>query len=133
LEKAAKMLGKKKPTPPKELITLLGAYHFPGNIRELESLIFDAVSKHTAGKISTQVFKEYISKKHPSFPTESKEMTTKETPLLSFSKQLPTLKQAEQLLISEAMKRSDSNQAIAAMHLGISRQALNRRLRQTGK
>ena len=36
LEKAAKMLGKKQPTPPKELITLLGAYHFPGNIRELE-------------------------------------------------------------------------------------------------
>ena len=133
LEKAAKMLGKKKPTPPKELITLLGAYHFPGNIRELESLIFDAVSKHTTGKISTKVFKEYISQKHPAFSTDSKEMVQKETPLLSFSEQLPTLKQAEQLLISEAMKRSDSNQAIAAMHLGISRQALNRRLRQTGK
>jgi DNA-binding protein Fis len=31
------------------------------------------------------------------------------------------------------MKRSDGNQAIAAMHLGISRQALNRRLRQANK
>ena len=133
LEKAAKILDKKKPTPPKELITLLGAYHFPGNIRELESLIFDAVSKHTTGKISTKVFKTYISQKHPAFSTDSKEMPPKETSLLSFSEQLPTLKQAEQLLISEAMKRSDGNQAIAAMHLGISRQALNRRLRQTGK
>jgi DNA-binding NtrC family response regulator len=133
LEKAAKTLGKKKPTPPKELITLLGAYHFPGNIRELESLVFDAVSKHTAGKISTKVFREYISQKHSPFPRDSKEVVTKETPLLSFAEQLPTLKQAEQLLISEAMKRSDGNQAIAAMHLGISRQALNRRLRQTGK
>ena len=133
LEKAAKILGKKKPTPPKELITLLGAYHFPGNIRELESLIFDAVSKHTTGKISTKVFKTYISQKHPTFSTDSKEMPPKETPLLSFSEQLPTLKQAEQLLISEAMKRSDGNQAIAAMHLGISRQALNRRLRHTDK
>jgi len=133
LEKAAKILGKKKPTPPKELITLLGAYHFPGNIRELESLIFDAVSKHKTGKISTKVFKTYISQKHPAFPTDSKEMPPKETPLLSFSEQLPTLRQAEQSLISEAMKRSDGNQAIAAMHLGISRQALNRRLRQRGK
>jgi DNA-binding NtrC family response regulator len=133
LEKAAKILGKKKPTPPKELITLLGAYHFPGNIRELESLIFDAVSKHAAGKISTKVFKTYISQKHPAFSTDSKEMVPKETLLLSFSEQLPTLKQAEQLLISEAMKRSDGNQAIAAMHLGISRQALNRRLRQANK
>jgi len=133
LEKAAKILDKKKPTPPKELITLLGAYYFPGNIRELESLIFDAVSKHTTGKISTKVFKTYISQKHPTFSTDSKELPPKKTSLLSFSEQLPTLKQAEQLLISEAMKRSDGNQAIAAMHLGISRQALNRRLRQTGK
>ena len=60
-------------------------------------------------------------------------MVPKETLLLSFSEQLPTLKQAEQLLIAEAMKRSDGNQAIAAMHLGISRQALNRRLRKAGK
>ncbi|MGD8472205.1 MAG: sigma-54 dependent transcriptional regulator, partial [Desulfobacteraceae bacterium] len=44
LEKASKVLDKKKPTPPVELVTLLSTYHFPGNIRELESMIFDAVS-----------------------------------------------------------------------------------------
>ena len=133
LEKASKALGKKKPTPPNELIILLGAYHFPGNIRELESIIFDAVSKHVSGKLSMEVFKSYISKQKPAFKADSVGLSLDDTAPISFSEKLPTLKQAEQLLIAEAMKRSDNNQAIAAMHLGISRQALNRRLRQADK
>mgnify|MGYP000149161239 CR=1 FL=1 len=39
LDKAAQNLGKKKPTPPPELFTLLKTYAFPGNIRELKNLI----------------------------------------------------------------------------------------------
>jgi len=133
LEKASKTLGKKKPTPPKELISLLGAYHFPGNIRELESIIFDAVSKHKSGKLSMEVFKSYISKQQPAIKPDSKRLPRDDSAPISFSEKLPTLKQAELLLIAEAMKRADGNQAIAAMHLGISRQALNRRLRQADK
>ena len=50
---------------------------------------------------------------------------------VSFSDQLPTLKQIEQMLIDEAMKRSSGNQSIAALSLGISRQALNKRLKKS--
>ena len=46
LETASQTLGKKKPTPPKELFILLSTYHFPGNIRELQSMVLDAVSSH---------------------------------------------------------------------------------------
>ena len=131
LGKASATLGKKKPTPPRELTTLLGGYHFPGNVRELESLIFDAVSKHKSGKLSTEVFKTYISPEHPAIALDSEQVSAEETALITFAERLPTLKQSEQLLISEALKRSDGNQAIAAMHLGISRQALNNRLRRS--
>lgn len=133
LEKTAKTLGKKKPTPPNELTTLLGAYHFPGNIRELESVIFDAISKHVSGKLSMEVFKSYISKQQPALKPDSKGLPLDDSAPISFSEKLPTLKQAELLLIAEALKRSGGNQAIAAMYLGISRQALNRRLRQSDK
>jgi DNA-binding protein Fis len=51
--------------------------------------------------------------------------------LITFAEQLPTLKQAEQHVIDEAMKRSKGNQSIAALSLGISRQALNKRLQKT--
>jgi DNA-binding protein Fis len=63
------------------------------------------------------------------FETESKQLLQEKKVLISFSKQLPTLKQTEQLLIDEAMKRADGNQSIAALSLGITRQALNRRLK----
>lgn len=129
LEKASKTLDKKKPTPPDELTILLSTYHFPGNIRELESMVFNAVSSHKSGKLSMESFKSHIYQKHPSFETESKQLLKEEKVLLSFSEQIPTLKQAEQLLIDEAMKRAGGNQSIAALSLGITRQALNRRLR----
>ncbi|MGA8179004.1 MAG: helix-turn-helix domain-containing protein, partial [Desulfobacterales bacterium] len=126
-------LKKNKPTPPDELTTLLSTYHFPGNIRELESMIFNAVSSHKSGKLSMESFKSHIYQKHPLFETESNRLLEEKKVLLSFSEQLPTLKQAEQLLIDEAMKRSNDNQSIAALSLGITRQALNRRLRLKNK
>ena len=60
LEEAAEAFGKKKPTPPKELLTLLSTYHFPGNIRELEGMVFDAVGRHRSGVLSTDSFKDKI-------------------------------------------------------------------------
>ena len=55
------------------------------------------------------------------------------TDLLPTLDRLPVLKDAEQLLIMEALKRSDGNQTIAAQLLGMSRQALNNRLNRTSK
>jgi DNA-binding NtrC family response regulator len=131
LDKASKTLNKKRPTPPEELITLLSTYHFPGNIRELESMIFDAVSSHVSGKLSMDLFKAHISKKHPLSPADAVDSGAEKGTRISFPNQLPTLKQIEQLLVDEAMKRSNGNQSIAALSLGISRQALNKRLKKT--
>ena len=133
MEKASKILDKKKPTPPVELITLLSTYHFPGNIRELESVIFDAVSNHTTGKLSMDLFKTHIVNKHTTSPGDAATSPHAKDTIVSFSHQLPTLKQIEQLLIDEALKRSNRNQSIAALSLGISRQALNKRLRKTSQ
>jgi DNA-binding NtrC family response regulator len=57
LEKAAGNLGKKKPTLPDKLIELLASHHFPGNVRELESMVHNAVSSHTSGELSMDAFK----------------------------------------------------------------------------
>src|SRR5690606_38366845 len=62
LARAAETLNKKLPTPPKELYALLKTYHFPGNVRELESMVFDAVSKHNSRMLSLEVFKARIFK-----------------------------------------------------------------------
>jgi len=77
--------------------------------------------------------KTHITKKHPIPPADAAEPLHEANTLVSFSHQLPTLKQIEQLLIDEALKRSNNNQSIAALGLGISRQALNKRLKKTSQ
>jgi DNA-binding NtrC family response regulator len=49
---------------------------------------------------------------------------------LANTESLPHLKTAEDLLIDEALRRANGNQSLAARLLGMSRQALNNRLRR---
>jgi DNA-binding NtrC family response regulator len=136
LREASKNLGKKKPTPPRELFTLLSTYNFPGNVRELQGLIYDAVSTHKSGILSMDSFRAKITHKHRAprsvekgntgFPETDKKKAL-------FTEQLPTLKEVEHLLIEEAMKRAKGNQTIAAEILGMSRRALNNRLMRQHK
>ena len=132
LEKSSRILNRRKPTPPKELITLLSTYPFPGNIRELESVILDAVSSHKSGQLSLSGIKSYLRQRHPALESDLRPSKQNEGALISFSEQLPTIKQAEQCLVAEALRRSNRNQAIAASLLGITRQALNKRLKMSG-
>ena len=48
---------------PLALYQLLKAYSFPGNVRELEGLIFDAVTCHEGATLSLQSFREAIAAK----------------------------------------------------------------------
>jgi DNA-binding NtrC family response regulator len=56
LEKAAGSLGRDKPAPPHGLVELLACYDFPGNVRELEAMVYNAVSQ-TSGELSLDAFK----------------------------------------------------------------------------
>ena len=126
MRKSSKTLGKKNPTPPKELYSLLKNYHFPGNIRELESLIFDAVSRHKSRVLSIESIREKVGHSIEQLNEDSDDMLVDQ--YIRFSEQLPTLKASEMMVIEEALRRANGNQAIAAQLLGISRRALNNRL-----
>ena len=133
LSEAARSLSRSVPTVPPELYTLLKTYHYPGNVRELKAMIIDAVSRHKGGVLSLEVFREHI-KAHmdrerdtpvrPNVPDSSSQAP------ITFSVKLPTIKEATSLLVQEAMQRADGNQSIAAGMLGISQQALSKRLKQ---
>ncbi|MCG8332903.1 MAG: sigma-54 dependent transcriptional regulator [Proteobacteria bacterium] len=130
LEEAAKTLGKKKPTPPKELMPLLTTYHFPGNIRELQSILFDAVSHHQSKVLSLDRIKDHIEKHRN--PSDPKQTPVEKSPTrFDVFDQIPTLKEARMLLVGEAMERSKGNISIAAQMLGISRSGLSKLLKRT--
>ena len=129
LESAARAINKKKPNLPSELCTLLETYSFPGNVRELQAMVFDAVSRHKSGPIALRAFKSHMSEEQRDrvIPMES---SSKETDFMKFPRSLPTIKQATKWLVAEAMKRAKGNQSVAAALLGISQQALSKRLKQ---
>lgn len=126
LTEAALKLGKKKPTPPKELVVLLSTYSFPGNIRELQAMIYDAVSQHNQKTLSMKSFLQRIDTQTNHLQIEeSSPAANPFSPLTD----LPTLQQAGKLLVDEAMHRSTGNQSVAARLLGISQPALSKRLK----
>ncbi len=129
LDDAARALGRKKPTPPRELITLLSTYPFPGNIRELRAIVLDAVSRHGSGVMSLDSFRDALQIGNLSHRPHLESNTAEFSKVLEDVHPLPTFRQAEDLLIQEALRRSNGNQTIAAQLLGTTRQTLNRRLK----
>jgi DNA-binding NtrC family response regulator len=131
MEKASAKLKKKQPRYPDELISLLGCHSFPGNIRELQTMILDAVGSHQGGILSLKTFRSRILGDKGSRQSEC-ELEDGDGPTsFSHMKTLPTLEQAGQQLIREAMSRANGNQSIASRLLGISQPALSRRLSHT--
>ena len=127
LTEAAQALGKKKPTAPRELAQLLATYPFPGNVRELKALVYDAVSLHSSGVLSMERFIKAIGTPDRTAPTDTGQQ--RRNPFACYER-LPTFGEAAELLVTEAMQRSSGNQTIAARMLGISQPALSKRLKQ---
>ncbi|MDD9301727.1 MAG: sigma-54-dependent Fis family transcriptional regulator [Desulfobacter sp.] len=113
---AANDLDKPVPDIPKRLIETMETYPFKGNIRELKSMVHDALSRYEKGPISADLFKGLDDPK-PGIPDRK-------------TAALPTLKQASADLVEKAMEKSGGNQSAAAKILGISQQALSKRLQK---
>ncbi|HXE96986.1 MAG TPA: sigma 54-interacting transcriptional regulator, partial [Dongiaceae bacterium] len=126
LEKAASQLGKATPTAPAELTRYLASYRFPGNIRELEALVHDAVARSESRILPLESFVSAIGSDLRSPMSGSP--TVGQCPVCPFGEKFPTFKMAEDILITEALRLADNNQRLAAAYLGITRQALNKRL-----
>lgn len=126
---AAEEMGKPVPTVPPELETLLRTYHFPGNIRELRSMVIDAVGRHRSRVLSLEAFREAMARESG---VDVKDVDPQEDAgcIYASCRRIPTVREAESMLIQEAMRRAEDNQSIAARLLGISRQTLNSKLKK---
>jgi DNA-binding NtrC family response regulator len=130
LAASARCLNKKKPTAPSELAVLLTLYPFPGNIRELEALVFDAVLRHTAGILSMETFRAVIGDERPALKSAAAKPDAADgDPLSAIFGHFPTIDEVEEYMIAEAMKLARGNQGLAGKILGMGRQTLNKRLK----
>jgi DNA-binding NtrC family response regulator len=98
---AAAKLQRELPCVPAELLRLLEAYRFPGNIRELRSMVYDAVARSASGARSLDPFRDVI-RRDSALGAESGAGVLH----VSFPERLPTIREAIGLLIEEALTRA---------------------------
>jgi len=132
LNQAANALNKPKPAVAPVLIKLLESYYFPGNLRELQAMIFDAMAQHSTGTLSLDTFRLHMQRTREAGAEAPEISPSSQTPV-SFGEPLPTIKQATRLLIQEALQRTGYNQSMAANLLGVTQQALSKRLKSWEK
>ena len=127
VEDAARALGASPPQIPPELYSLLRSHPFPGNVRELRSMVYDAIAGSDSETLSLKTFKDRIKSNHISTPARVMDEDGGDVDTV------PTIKEAVVLLIRDVMDRTNGNQAKAAKLLGISAQALGKRLKRMGE
>ncbi|MCB2184069.1 MAG: sigma-54 dependent transcriptional regulator [Desulfobulbaceae bacterium] len=118
---ASRDFGKKELRVPKELYPFLENYTFPGNIRELKAMIFDAVSRQKGNTLGLDSFREHLGSAQISMKPGKQEKHSN----VSFGQQLPSVKEVRLLLVKEALSRSGGNISLAARLIGLSRQSLS--------
>lgn len=128
LERAAQTLNKKVPAYPKSLPLLLQTYPFPGNIREMEAMVVDALSHHEGAVLSMDRFKQVMGNEQA-----IDEMEVEGESLFANCEKLPSLKDVQKILIQEALQRAHGNQTIAARMLGMTQSGLSKALKRAGE
>jgi DNA-binding NtrC family response regulator len=128
LELSARDLGIPEPELPRECRDALASYDFPGNVRELEGLIHDAVAGSRIGKTYATALLERLEGCRPGAPDKKpllSDWSCSDEGLICISgERFPTLREAENELVGMALARAKGNTSLAASMLGISRQTI---------
>jgi len=107
-----------------KLIREYTVYNFPGNIRELQSRIFDDVARYKMNHADPSSHLNESNNNISLNTAVSNNVMRHQHNYFDHLENLPSLKQATQLLIEEALKRSEGNKTLAAKSLGITRQTI---------
>ncbi len=130
VKEAADRFGMIVPVVSPELMQALTAYDFPGNVRELQARISDAVARHNDDILSIDDFPGVlVAATQQSSSSQASKSSAGAIGIYSLYGRLPTFREIEDYLIVEALKLSDGNYAVAASILGVTRQTISKRLK----
>ena len=119
LHEAAEDLQRPVPSVSPRLYDSLKHYPFPGNVRELRAMAFQAVGQNHKPRIPNRAFLDQIQMGVASGSAPSSDE-------ISFPRPLPSLAQITRAAVQEALEQSDGNRSAAARLLGVSRPTVAR-------
>jgi two-component system response regulator PilR (NtrC family) len=122
----AKKTGKKVFSISSEALQYLESYHWPGNVRELENTIERAIALETSEAIQAERIPDTVRKLPPPAIRNLIPLPGESFDLEEF------LQHLERDLICQALKRSDGNQTMAALCLGLTKPSLRHRIQTLG-
>jgi len=131
LLEAARELGRDIPRIPKELNSLLSLYDFPGNVRELHSLVFDALSRTSGNILNLATFRNLVHGKN-ALDVPSSELDLDYDGLVELIGHFPTMKEITDTVIAAALEKAGGNQSLASRMLGVNQSTLSRRIARDG-
>jgi len=142
MSESALELGLKELVPEPGAIDLavgaLANYRFPGNVRELRSIVYDAVAGAKSLRVDIPALRARIGAAEPG-ALEAPERGRPGTPCpeLGLARSLaeglvPRLDEAEREIVKLAVDKAEGNLSKAAAMLGISRQTLYKKLKEAG-
>ena len=126
IARAAKEIRRKRPRVPRNLYTRLKQYAFPGNIRELEGMIFDAMVRSKSDELSLSLGMADMPNIVVNDGDGEGRANPENDPFTSLA-DLPAEDQVIQMLTREALRRSNGNLSAAARLLGIDRSTMSKR------
>ncbi len=126
---AAKAMNKTVPAISREALTLLQRHAFWGNIRELKAYISDAVARCEGGQIQEELIAERLG---GAVSVRGNQLlaATAANPLEALFGHFPSLEELADYAVDVALGSTQNNQNKAAQLLGVSRQALHKRLKK---
>jgi len=128
VREAARSMNKAAPLLSHETLTLLAGHPFHGNIRELKTYLYDAVARCREKEIPAAVIGERLSGTGTVEPVAG--TVAEADPLAHIFGAFPTLDELAEYAVTQALKVAEGNQSRAAKLLGISKQALHKRLKK---
>ncbi len=123
---AAAQLHQPSPNFDDNTLAMLRNADFPGNVRQLEAAVFDAVSAAAGKRLAPEDFRGFTTAGNDSDTPRGGEAAFGALGALD---ELPTLAEAQLALVKTALERTGGNVTRAAAILGISRQALHKRMK----
>jgi len=129
LYQQSKEIGKEIAEIDEEAQTLLQRYAYPGNIRELENIIERGVIFCQGKTLTSRNLPQELHEIAPS-PVRGTTQDDEDTIHIAMTVGQQTLAEIESAIIEETMHLSGHNKSLAAKKLGLTRFALDRRLRK---